>query len=244
MFICKECSEQKDNFKNIVNHHIESHPFNEIQIVEEILCESTGKFTSRLLSFNLTPSVIEGTHEIVPTDLTILLQPLRQNNQSKQNCHKKSAQSADIHFKNTAVTNTTSSGVEHDHEKEGMANLLGSATGTLKKYNCLKEFMDFLHLLKNDLFPMNNIAFQLFLDVVRFLSLKTSSEMRYSPDVKLFWKTGLQLFHGKFLMCVTCHMILVLLFEQIFLMTNGAFMLKTLLVFHSQMSPQALHCFI
>ena len=41
---------------------------------------------------------------------------------------------------------------------------------------------------------------QLLLDVVRWLSLDRSTTfMRYSSDVKLFWQTGLHLFHERFL---------------------------------------------
>ena len=47
---------------------------------------------------------------------------------------------------------------------------------------------------------MNNIALLLFLDVVRWYSLDdATTTMRYSEEVKEFWRTRLRLFHGCFL---------------------------------------------
>jgi hypothetical protein len=48
-------------------------------------------------------------------------------------------------------------------------------------------------------FPLDNLAFVLFMETVRFFSTKNTSEMRYSDTSKLFWKTGYRLFHTKFL---------------------------------------------
>lgn len=42
---------------------------------------------------------------------------------------------------------------------------------------------------------MNNIAFELFLDVVRWYT----SEMHYSQQTKMFWKLGYRLFGGRFI---------------------------------------------
>lgn len=46
---------------------------------------------------------------------------------------------------------------------------------------------------------MNNIAFLLLLDVVRFYKLENTTHMRYRDETRLFWRTGFQMFHGRFL---------------------------------------------
>ena len=47
---------------------------------------------------------------------------------------------------------------------------------------------------------MTNIAFLLFLDIVRWYSLDdATTSMRYMEEVKEFWRTGLRLFHGRLL---------------------------------------------
>ncbi len=59
--------------------------------------------------------------------------------------------------------------------------------------------MMFLKLVSRGEFPLSNVAFRLFLDVVRWHGLQTTTAMTYSHDSKLFWRTGYKLFHGKFL---------------------------------------------
>ena len=62
------------------------------------------------------------------------------------------------------------------------------------------EYVSFNRLLAEEKIPMDNIAFLLFLDVVRWFSLDGyTTSMRYSEEVKLFLCTGLRLFGGRFL---------------------------------------------
>ena len=49
-------------------------------------------------------------------------------------------------------------------------------------------------------FPMDNIAFLLFLDVVKWHNSETTTLMRYEcPAVNKFWQIGYKIFHGKWL---------------------------------------------
>jgi hypothetical protein len=88
--------------------------------------------------------------------------------------------------------------------------LLPGVITSLKEAGKLGEFLTFNRLLNEKRFPLTNVAFLLFLDVVRWLDFDTlttfwldfdtlTTFMRYSNEVKLFWSTGLQLFHGRFL---------------------------------------------
>ncbi|CAG2212896.1 unnamed protein product [Mytilus edulis] len=61
------------------------------------------------------------------------------------------------------------------------------------------NFWLFIHLTLQDRFPMQSIAFLLFLDVVRWFSESKISAMRYSDRSKSFWQIGFRLFHTKFL---------------------------------------------
>lgn len=69
----------------------------------------------------------------------------------------------------------------------------------MKSFGCLKPWIQFHQMVSEGTFPMNNICFQLFLDVVRFFGTQSTIEMRYSNEVKRFWMTGFRLFHGRFL---------------------------------------------
>jgi hypothetical protein len=49
-------------------------------------------------------------------------------------------------------------------------------------------------------FPMDNIAFLLFLDVVKWHNSETTILIRYEcPAVNKFWRIGYKIFHGKWL---------------------------------------------
>ena len=78
-------------------------------------------------------------------------------------------------------------------------DLICSALQKLEECNMKDEFITFFKLVIHNKFPLQNLALHLFLDVVRFHGLKNPSQMTYSPNIKLFWKTGQHLFKGKFL---------------------------------------------
>ena len=81
-----------------------------------------------------------------------------------------------------------------------LERLLPCVVDALQNAGRLHEYLAFNRLLAEGRFPLDNIAFLLFLDVVRWYDLeKNTTAMRYNPDVKLFWNTGLKLFKGRFL---------------------------------------------
>ena len=83
---------------------------------------------------------------------------------------------------------------------ESLTKLFHKALEKLKINNdqTFTGVITLLELIVDDKFPLNNICFWLFLDVVNWFSLENSCTMSYSPDIKLFWCTAEQLFHGKF----------------------------------------------
>ena len=81
-----------------------------------------------------------------------------------------------------------------------MVSLWPDVIRTLKENERLQEYISFNRLLAENKIPVHNIAFLLFIDVVRWFSLEGyTTSMRYSEQVKLFWRTGLRLFDGRFL---------------------------------------------
>ena len=65
---------------------------------------------------------------------------------------------------------------------------------------CLNEFSTFLELVANDRFPLDNIAFRLFLETVRWFSLTTTTNMWYWDDTTTFWKVGYRILKDKFIL--------------------------------------------
>ena len=56
---------------------------------------------------------------------------------------------------------------------------------------------NFLKLVAADKFPMENIAYALFNDLVTWLTVENCNLMRYSPITLRFWRTGRQLLKRK-----------------------------------------------
>lgn len=93
---------------------------------------------------------------------------------------------------------------ENEEKNEGEYEIINSLLPTvieeIKRSGKIEEYVASHRLVSVKKFPLNNIAYLLFLDVVRWFALEHStSQMRYSDEVKLFWRKGLRLFHGRFL---------------------------------------------
>ena len=55
-------------------------------------------------------------------------------------------------------------------------------------------------LIADGIFPLDNIAFRLFLETIRWYSLKTTTNMWYWEDTLKFWKMGYRLLKDKFIL--------------------------------------------
>ncbi|CAG2201473.1 unnamed protein product [Mytilus edulis] len=77
--------------------------------------------------------------------------------------------------------------------------LLPSVIQALTNEGEMDSYVKFNRFLAGNKLPLKNIAFLLFKDVVSWYSLDDSHKMRYSPEVKQFWREGLKLFKGRFL---------------------------------------------
>ena len=60
-------------------------------------------------------------------------------------------------------------------------------------------FKQLVKLVLDDNFPFDSIAFIIFSEYIAWLSLPTTSKMRYSQASKEFWWTGMKWFGGKFI---------------------------------------------
>jgi len=62
-----------------------------------------------------------------------------------------------------------------------------------------KSMLLFFRQVKNKKFPLSNIAFQLWLETVKWHDTKSTTNMRYSEITKLFWKLGWRAFGERFI---------------------------------------------
>ena len=61
------------------------------------------------------------------------------------------------------------------------------------------QLLKFFKLVQDGKFPLNNIAFELFLDIVEWFDKGESRQMRYSPSTLHFFGLGRKLFGGRFI---------------------------------------------
>ena len=76
-------------------------------------------------------------------------------------------------------------------------HLMPKVLNKLQESGHIVEFCNFIRLVSEDKFPLRNISWLLFLDVVRWYSLQTTTQMTYSEESMKFWKVLYRLFHGK-----------------------------------------------
>ena len=80
-----------------------------------------------------------------------------------------------------------------------MADMLPSVLNEFSKHGLETDLLSFFQLVSENRFPFSNIAFLLWLEIVRWYRQGTSTTMRYMDQTKMFWKLGWRLFGGKFI---------------------------------------------
>ena len=77
--------------------------------------------------------------------------------------------------------------------------LVCKAINNLKKSGASNNTCKFLELVSDNIFPLYNIYFLLFLDTVNLFATENASGLRYRKKTLLFWMFGLLYFHGKWI---------------------------------------------
>ena len=101
-------------------------------------------------------------------------------------------------------TNVFSSSAEHSNKeskdvKEELNKLIQSVVNELEKAGKGKLLQKFFSQVSGGKFPLNNIAFQLWCDVVDWYENTDTRQMRYSPETLQFFWVGKKLFGGRFI---------------------------------------------
>ena len=90
--------------------------------------------------------------------------------------------------------------ITDDSDIQELIQLMPVVAEKLRQCRYLDTYSKWCHMMSDDTFPVENICFRLFLDVVEWYSAPNTSQMRSIPDeTKRFWEVGYRLFKGKFL---------------------------------------------
>ena len=80
-----------------------------------------------------------------------------------------------------------------------LIKLLPNVISELSNVDKTDGLLNVFKIVYEKRFPLDNIAFELFLDVVKWFSVSSTTLMRYNQTSKVFWRLGYVLFHGRFL---------------------------------------------
>ena len=84
-------------------------------------------------------------------------------------------------------------------EINDMIDLLPKVLKSLEDVGQKESFLKCMGLLASGTFPLHNICYLLFLDIVEWFSCDSTTHMRYGHETVKFWQIGYRLFHGNFL---------------------------------------------
>ena len=98
----------------------------------------------------------------------------------------------------TLDENNNCNGSCESSDVKEMLNLLPTVLDNLSNDGFDKTLLNFFKLVASKEFPMQNIAFLLWTEMVKWYTCKSTTEMRYSDATKKFWKLGYKLFGGRF----------------------------------------------
>ena len=107
---------------------------------------------------------------------------------------------ADLQYFDPYFTDTQA---DDSRDLKYVHNLLPRVLQELGRVGKSDTFVKFLELVNEIKFPLNNIAFSLFCDVVSWYSLSDTRCMRYSEDTIQFFWVGLKLFGVRFVRFMT-----------------------------------------
>ena len=179
-FLCYYCQQGAENFSDIISHLCEGHNREQIKFRSLELNEVTGKLGYRTKHFADTTAA---SHNITVTgdhELSIV----QRNSDTDEESH--------------AFEEPDYDAVEAEISQ--LYETIPTVIEKLKQYGQLDLYIKWCNLVAANKFPLDNICYLLFLDVVQWFSSSQTSQMRYFQEETLnFWKVGYRLFHGKFL---------------------------------------------
>ena len=86
-----------------------------------------------------------------------------------------------------------------DKSMEDIQNIIPVVLKSLAEVGCDETFVKFLNLVKNGEFPLQNISFLLWMEVVKWFNCDYTCRMQYSDATKTFRKLGYRVLGGRFI---------------------------------------------
>lgn len=212
MYLCRYCNRRDDDPHIILAHTLLTHNKEELKIRKrEIQDEKPGY---RTITYQIIPNRVYESGKLIwirpgSTDIKILDDPESLNSPLKKKpredlngetvCASKADHKKQLIFDDEKQPENENSDEVKDPLLEEVIALIPNVLQEFRKHGQEKKFLLFMRLVESESIPLENIAWLLFLDVMQWFSLETTSQMRYSDTVKSFWTIGMLLFGHRFL---------------------------------------------
>lgn len=175
-YLCWHCQAKCQEFSETIQHAIKEHSNQPLKIRVFTLNSETGK-----------PSYITKNYQIVPNELDSKSEIIAKENdkiciQTKSECETGNVDV--VEAKDSEVVSSDATDILDKNELRKLEELIPPVAEAMKLNGYLPVWIKFHELVSDNKFPMENISFRLFLDVVSFLSSQSTTNMRYSEEVK------------------------------------------------------------
>jgi len=177
---CGHCRERLESLRDAYAHAKSVHGEKDFKIYKPYLCHETGKKKYRKLDYKTKPT--DDASSLYFDDERMVI--------TKERAPPNTTTTSDDDFESSDLQDKKSLTDE-------LLDLFPKVMLTQQEHGDLDTWAQFFRNVHNDTFPLDNISYQLFLDVVRWHDTDDKRRMRYSEEVKRFWATGLKLFRGK-----------------------------------------------
>jgi len=207
---CYYCNNGYENFEKAVLHGSQLHQHELLKVRSLELNLESGKFGYRTHNFNVKPSAVQELGQVIEIkndEPGFLCVGLRNRPQEPLEIIK-SPLSKKIRLESTDTPHPScfaeeisddESNENVDNDIEFLIKQTPIVVDKLRELGMIELWKTFYTMLSNGTFPVDNIAFLLFLDVVKWYGKSNTLAMRYDETVCKFWRVGYKLFHGKFL---------------------------------------------
>ena len=178
-FKCGHCETEFNELSKTIDHCIIFHEDLPLSYSQLVLHDQSGKLQYRVKQYGIVPAKAHSEGKIITfNDATGKLAVV---------------DSTDVNL----IKGETSETNNLADELEKLRNVLPKAAQRLKDQGHLSTWLQLHRLIADGSFPLNNICFRLFLDIVKLHCCPSLTEMRYPEHSKVFWRTAYRLFGGK-----------------------------------------------
>ena len=197
---CYNCDYEDNCLNTILCHIQDNHKDCEVKFRQYILCTLSGRLPLQTKSISLKPSDLGEGETLQFDEISNIITIKRMGRPSVIGTSpplKKARQQLNATEDKPKSQLIGSDNEEDDVDHRYIQSVLPDAVKTIKKAGFLHEFNELHRMLANGSFPLDNITFLMFIELIKWKM--GQSAVKHHDAVKRFFKIGYRLFHGPWL---------------------------------------------